>query len=56
MTPYNYTYTLDEQEMDLLRSLIQDYLKTATDERRIEIVKSIMDKRLDGMGQMSALF
>ena len=56
MTTYSYTYTLDELEMDLLRFLIQEYLKTATDERRIELVKSIMDKRLDGMEQMTGLF
>jgi len=37
MTAYSYTYTLDELEMDLLRFLIQEYLKTATDKRRIEL-------------------
>ena len=56
MTPYSYTYTLDELEMDLFRSLIQEYLKKATDERRIELVKYIMDKSMDGMEQMSGLF
>ncbi len=56
MTAYSYTYTLDELEMDLLRFLIQEYLKTATDKRRIELAQSIMDKRLDHMELMSCLF
>ena len=56
MATYSYTFTLDEMEIVLLRLLIQEYLKTATDEYDIELARSIRKKSVENMEQMRGLF